>query len=217
MSQLFKRAAVTVFGLALFSWGIYLNIQANIGLAPWTAFTKGVADVSGISFGSVSVITGLVIIVIDVLLKEPIGIATILDALLVGTMLDLFIWLDWVPLLENFAAGVVVLLIGQVFISVGSYFYIKTGLGCGPRDALMVAIGKRMPKVPIGVARGIVEGMALLVGWLLGAKVGIGTVIAALGISFILDWTFRLLRFDVRAVAHEDAITSFKNLAQPVV
>ena len=66
------------------------------------------------------------------------------------------------------------LLLGQLSICIGSYFYIGASLGCGPRDALMVALGKRLPKVPIGIVRGVIEGTVLLIGWLLGAKVGIG-------------------------------------------
>lgn len=212
MLQLLKRTAAAAFGLLVFSWGCYLILQANIGADPWLTLSMGLSGVSGLSIGDISVLTSLVIVVIDVLLKEKIGIATILDAILVGKFIDMFTWLGWVPTLHNFAAGIAVLLAGQVFLSIGSYFYIKPGLGCGPRDSLMVAIGKRIPKFPIGVARGGVEGAALLIGWLLGAKVGIGTVIAIFGISFILDWTFRLLRFDVRAVSHEDAIASFRNL-----
>lgn len=211
MIQLLKRTTVTTLGLLIFSVGYYLSIQANIGLNPWSAFSMGISGVSGLSFGDVSVITSVVILVIDVILKEKIGVATIIDAVLVGKFIDLFIWLDPIPMLNNFGAGVAVLMVGQVFISIGSYFYIKPGLGCGPRDALMVAIGKRMPKLPIGLARGMIEGSALLVGWLCGAKVGIGTVISVFGISFILDYTFRILRFDVKSVVHEDFVASFKN------
>ena len=68
--------------------------------------------------------------------------------------------------------GLAMLLIGQIIICIGSYFYIGASLGCGPRDALMVALGKRLPSVPIGAIRGLLEGTVLIIGWLLGAKVG---------------------------------------------
>jgi len=67
----------------------------------------------------------------------------------------------------------------------------------------MVAIGKRLPKAPIGVIRGLLEGTVLIIGWLLGAKVGIGTAIYVIGIGFILQFTFKLLHFDVKNIDHE--------------
>lgn len=211
MANLLKRTGKTIFGLFLFSFGYYLSIQANIGLAPWSALSMGLSYVTGLSFGTVSVMTSIVILIIDVFLKEKIGIAMILDAVLVGVFIDLLTLSGIVPMLDNFWLGVAILLIGQVFVSVGSYFYIKPAMGCGPRDSLMIALGKRMPKVPIGAVRGLLEGSALLVGWLLGAKVGLGTVIAVFGIGIILEYTFRLFKFDVKAVLHEDILTSFKN------
>lgn len=104
------------------------------------------------------------------------------------------------------------LLLGQVSICIGSYFYIGASMGCGPRDALMVALGKRMPNVPIGITRGLIEGTVLLIGWLLGAKVGIGTVISVFGISFILETTFKLLHFDVTNVDHESVVDTVRAL-----
>jgi uncharacterized membrane protein YczE len=75
---------------------------------------------------------------------------------------------------------------------------------------MMLAIAKRLRAIPIGAVRGAMEGTALLIGWLLGARVGIGTVISIFGISVILEYTFKILRFDVRAVQHEDALFTIK-------
>ena len=74
----------------------------------------------------------------------------------------------------------------------------------------MMALSKRLPKVPIGAIRGIIEGAVLLIGWLLGAKVGLGTVISVFGIGLILQYTFKLLRFQAKDVAHEDVISTIK-------
>lgn len=84
------------------------------------------------------------------------------------------------------------------------------GLGCGPRDALMVALGKRFSKAPIGLVRGLLEGSVLLIGWLLGAKVGLGTVIAVFGIGIIIEYTFKLFRFDVKGVQHENLLDTIR-------
>lgn len=202
----FQRTVRLIFGLFLYALGSYLSIQANIGLAPWDAFSMGVSKVSGVSFGNVVIFTGIAIIVLDVFLKEKIGVGTILNAIMIGQFIDLLRYIDILPLMSNMWIGIPMLLLGQVSISLGSYFYIGAKMGCGPRDTLMVALGKRMPKAPIGVVRGLIEGTVLIIGWLLGAKIGIGTVIAVFGISFILQYTFKLLKFDVKGIEHENIV-----------
>ena len=206
------RVLRLLFGLFLYGLGIHLCIRANIGLAPWEAFSMGLANQTGLSFGDLVVITGLVIIVCDFLLKEKIGFGTILNALIIGKVVDVLDFLDILPFLNNFWPGILLLLLSQVVICLASYYYISAGLGAGPRDALMVALGKRLPRVPIGAVRGLLEGSVLLIGWFLGAKVGLGTVIAVFGIGFILEFTFKILRFDVKGVEHESVLTTMAKL-----
>ena len=198
------RTIRLIFGLVLYGLGSYMSIQANVGLAPWDAFSMGISYKTGIIYGNVVVYTGFLIIIIDFLLKEKIGFGTIINAILIGKVVDLCNYLGLLPMLDNFAAGVAMLFAGQVVICLGSYFYIGAAMGCGPRDALMVAMGKRFSRLPIGLVRGILEGTVLLLGWLMGAKVGIGTIIAVFGIGTIMEYTFRILKFDVKGVRHEN-------------
>lgn len=198
------RTIRLIFGLVLYGLGSYMSIQANVGLAPWDAFSMGISYKTGIMYGNVVVYTGFLIIIIDFLLKEKIGFGTIINAILIGKVVDLCNYLGLLPMLDNFAAGVAMLFAGQVVICLGSYFYIGAAMGCGPRDALMVAMGKRFSRLPIGLVRGILEGTVLLLGWLMGAKVGIGTIIAVFGIGTIMEYTFRILKFDVKGVRHEN-------------
>lgn len=202
-----------MLGLFLYAIGTYLGIQANVGLGAWEAFGVGISGVTGLSYGDVIVLSGLVILVVDVLLGEKIGIATVLNTLLIGKLVDLLNALHLLPKLQSFVPGVLLLFLGQVLICLGVYFYVGVGLGAGPRDSLMVALGKRFPRVPIGAVRGIIEGGVLLLGWSLGAKIGVGTIISVFGISFIMQATFRALRFDVKAVRHEDLLTSVRVLS----
>ena len=206
------RLVKLVFGLFLFALGSFLTIQANIGLASWEAFSMGLAYLTDQTYGNILIISGFVILVIDVALKEKIGFGTILNTILIGTFVDLIQAVDLIPQMNNFFSGVLMLLLGQLSICIGSYFYIGASLGCGPRDALMVALGKRLPKVPIGIVRGVIEGTVLLIGWLLGAKVGIGTVISVFGISFILEVTFNILHFDVPNIEHESIVDTVRTL-----
>lgn len=206
------RLVKLVFGLFLFALGSFLTIQANIGLASWEAFSMGLAYLTDQTYGNILIISGFVILLVDVALKEKIGFGTILNTILIGTFVDLIQAVDLIPQMNNFFSGVLMLLLGQLSICIGSYFYIGASLGCGPRDALMVALGKRLPKVPIGIVRGVIEGTVLLIGWLLGAKVGIGTVISVFGISFILEVTFNILHFDVTKIEHESIVDTVRTL-----
>lgn len=134
---------------------------------------------------------------------ERFGLGTILNAVLIGFGVDVLQYYHAVPLIENYWLGIIVMFLGQFSISLGTYFYISAGLGSGPRDSLMIGLKRRLPKVPIGMIRGLIEGSVLLAGWLLGAKVGLGTIIAAFGISTILQLTFNWLHFDAKSVQHE--------------
>ena len=198
------------FGLFLYSIGPYLNIQSDIGLAPWEAFSIGITNITGLTYGAVHQITGLIILFFNNSLKEKIGLGTLLNIILIGYFVNLLLSLGLVPKATNFWTGLLMLLVGQFFIAFGSYYYIGGGLGSGPRDSLMIAVGKSFPKLPIGAVRGIIEGSALFVGWLLKAKVGIGTIIAAVAVSFIMQLTFNFLRFDVKKIEHESLFYSIK-------
>ena len=210
MNNYMKRTIRLIFGLFLYALGSFLTIQANIGLAPWEAFSMGGAYLTHLLYGNIVVITGFIIIVIDFVYKEKIGFGTILNAILIGKFVDLIQFVNIVPKMSNFWLGLLMLLLGLFVICIGSYFYIGACLGCGPRDALMVALGKRLPKVPIGAIRGLIEGTVLIIGWLLGAKIGIGTIISVFGIGLILQFTFKLLCFDVKNIKHESVADTVK-------
>lgn len=212
MKEYIMRSIRLIFGLFLYSLGSFLTIQANIGLAPWEAFSMGFSYLTGLSYGSIVVLSGLLIVGIDWLCKEKIGFGTLLNAVLIGVFVDIIAWFHVIPMMQNFWTGLPMILSGLFVICLGSYFYIGAGLGCGPRDALMVALCKRASRVPVGVIRSSMEGCVLLIGWLLGANVGIGTVISVLGIGFMIQLTFKLLHFDVKGVVHENVLDTTRKL-----
>lgn len=213
MQNYLKRTGKLLFGLIIYSLGLTLSIQANVGLAPWDAFSIGVSNITSISYGNISILTGIVILIIVAgFLKEKIGLGTVLNTLLIGIMVDFIQSINLIPFMNNFFLGILMLLLSQVMISLATYFYISPGMGCGPRDTLMVALGKKFPNIPIGAIRGLIEGTVLLIGFILGAKVGIGTVIAVFGISFILQYTFKFLKFNIKSIVHENIFETFMNL-----
>lgn len=206
------RIIYAALGLFVFAFGVYLTIQANVGLAPWDAFSMGVSYHIPLTYGDIVTLTGFVILAIDLLLKEKIGIGSIMDVCIVGKSVDFFTWLDIVPQLNNIWSGVLLLLAGLAIEAFAMGIYMSQGLSCGPRDALLVAMGKRLKKFPIGAVKMIIDGFAVAIGFILGAKVGIGTVVAVFGMGFILQGAFRVMKFDATSVTHESIIGTFQRL-----
>ena len=207
-----KRLVRLILGLFVCAVGLYLSIRANIGLAPWDALNVGIEMRAGISYGNASVLIGLAVILADIFLKEKIGVGTVLNTILIGKFVDLLNYMDILDYQENFFVGVIMLLVGQFVLCIGSYLYMGAEMGCGPRDSFLVAFVRRVHKAPIGIVKFVIEFTVLVMGWALGAKVGLGTVICMFGISIIMQITFDLLRFDVKALHHEDIADTFRNI-----
>ena len=193
-------AAVSLF---VNGFGIYLTIQANIGAAPWDVLSLGISKSLGILYGNASVAVSAVILIIDILLKEPIGIAMFIDAVVVGKAVDFFNWIDIVPPCRSLAAAIPVMAAGLFVLAYTQYGYMKAALGCGPRDTLLVGLAKRVRRVPIGLVSIALLGSATLTGWLLGGPVGLGTIICALGSGPVMQLAFSTVRFDAAGVRHQ--------------
>ena len=202
--QIIKEILKSALGLFIFSIGVYLTIQANIGLAPWDCLSMGVSARVGYSYGIVHTAISIIILIIDILLKEKIGYGTILDALLVGNYVDWIGYLKLVPVSDNVAVSCAMVIIGLLIMGYGQYFYMAAAQGCGPRDSLLIALGKRFPRTPIGVVQTFMVGIALLIGWLLGGPVGIGTIISVFGMGTALQIVCKILLFEPRDVVHKN-------------
>ncbi len=215
MQKLLLRFSKLIFGLFLYALGIVLTIKANIGYGPWEVFHVGLGKTVGITIGNASIIVGLVIIVITLLMGEKIGIGTILNMILIGLFLDLLLMSNIVPIIDNMYLGILVLIIGLYIISLGSYYYIGSGFGAGPRDGLMIGL-KRKIKLPIGAIRSIIELTATILGWLLGGMVGIGTLISVFAIGFCIQSTFSVLKFDPTKIVQSTINESYRELKMTI-
>lgn len=210
-----------VIGQAVSAYGIGMTIFADLGLCPWDVFNQGMSIQIqkhfgvDVMMGNVSQVTGIVIIIIVLFLKEKIGISTILDALIYGAFLNFFMKNNLLPRTDIYPLKFVCLGVGFLIWSVGVYLYMKPQLGAGPRDSLMVALAKR--NVSVSVARNSTELFALVVGWLCGGKVGIGTVISVFFIGYVLQMMFHLVKFDASKIENESIIESTKNIAKCLV
>ena len=210
--KLVKRMIRVVLGLLIFSFGNYLKIVANIGLAPWDCLAMGLSGKTGLSYGTWMTIVAVVILVVDLLLKESIGIGTVIDALVVGPFIDTYMKLIDLPYTRHWYIGVPVMFIGFMIMALGMYFYMGAGLSCGPRDAFLVAIGKRLRKLKIGVVEIIIMVTVALVGFALGGKIGIGTLEGMFLMGLALQIVFGFLKFEPRNIEHENILKSIKNL-----
>ena len=199
-------------GLLVFSFGVHLTIFANIGLAPWDCLGMGIAKHTPLNYGLSMTCMAVVIVMIDLLLGERIGFGTIIDALLTGNFVQMFNDLNPLPLNTNLFAGIGIMLAGFVFMALGMWIYMKGGQGCGPRDALLVGLGKRVPKLPIGLVEILLWAVVLLVGWLLGGPVGIGTLISTFGAGLVMQLVYQAVRFEPREIEHHDLIRTGKAL-----
>lgn len=212
--QILKHSIIAALGLMLFALGVYLTIQANLGVEPWTLLNIGLAKQLGILYGNASIIASLTILCIDLFLKEKIGIGTLLDAVVVGKTVDLLNWLNLLPTQNHTISGVLFMLIGFLIMGCGQYIYMRAGLSCGPRDALLVAMGKKLYRLPIGIVNIMLLSAALLAGWALGGPIGIGTVIAPFGIGLMQQLVFHIVKFEPRDVQHQDIVSSGRVLFQ---
>lgn len=197
-----KRYLRLSVGLILFAIGIVFTINGNLGLAPWDAFHVGLSQTLGISFGQVSIVVGLSVVIINYHLRESIGIGTIMNIFVIGILIDIIFKLNLIPVSSHTVIGMIMLIAGMFLIAFASYCYIGSGFGTGPRDGLMVAL-TRMTKKPVGLVRGSIELTVLALGFLLGAKVGIGTLILGFGIGPIIQVTFKILNFKVEEIQHD--------------
>lgn len=210
--NILKNMVLAAFGLFLFGIGVYLTIQANIGVAPWDAFNLGLSHTFGIKYGTASILVSFTVIAIDLLLKERIGIGTIFDAIIVGKTVDFCNWLHLIPACSNIGMGLLTMFLGLFIMGFSQFIYMKAALCCGPRDALLVALGKRFCKIPIGAVSIAILIVVLAIGWRLGGPIGIGTIVAALGTGPMMQLAFSLVKFKPIEVVHQDLIRTCKTL-----
>ena len=201
-----------VVGLFIFSFGVHLTIFANIGLAPWDCLGMGISYHTPLNYGISMTLIALCVLGVDLLLKEKIGFGTIIDALLTGNFVQFFNNVNPFPLNDNLWIGILIMLAGFVFMALGMAVYMKSEQCCGPRDALLVGLGKRMPKVPIGIVEVILWAVVLAIGWLLGGPVGIGTLISTFGAGLMMQLVYMVIRFEPRELKHKGVIEVSKML-----
>lgn len=197
-----------LLGFICCAFGTVMAIQSNLGLSPWDVFHQGLSNITGLTIGQASIIVGLIVVTTTLLLKLEIGLGTIANMIIIGFFIDLIIYIDIIPLSSTLFSGVLMLIGSLVMMAIGSYFYISCKMGYGPRDGLMVVL-VRVTGKSVGVIRFFIELSVLIVGWLLGGKVGIGTLITVMTVGSCVQLVFKIFKFDVKKVRHKNLKESF--------
>ena len=168
-------------GLSLFGFGESLLIHSTIGVSPWTVLAEGLSLKLNWSVGFATFIVSVLVLSAWIFLKQKPGLGTLLNIIIIAGMIDLSLFLfDFST--NNFLLNILTGILGVLFVGLGSGIYLIANLGPGPRDGLMTGL-QRITKLPIAWVRASIEISVVILGWILGGTVGIGTLIFAFGIG----------------------------------
>ena len=177
-------------GLTLCAAGITMLIRADLGLGPWDVLHQGVAVSTGMSIGVATVLIGFVVLLLWLPLRQRPGIGTVTNVVWIGVSLDVLLSVTSAP--SSLGLRWLLLAAGPLVFGIGVAVYIGAGVGTGPRDGVMT--GLEQLGIPVALARSGMELTALTIGWLLGGRVGIGTLYFALTVGPVMHVTLPRLR-----------------------
>jgi uncharacterized membrane protein YczE len=206
-----RRIAQLMIGLFLYGIGIALIVRGAIGVAPWDVLTQGIDNYTGWGFGLITVLLSGVVLLFWIPIRQKPGIGTLLNALLVGPFAQFGLWL--IPEGLDLWLRIILFTVGLLVLAVATGLYIGAHFGPGPRDGLMTGLHKRTG-LKIWIVRTSIEVTVLGIGWALGGNVGIGTVLFALLIGPLCNWTIPFFSIKQPAAA-TPPVTEPVPLAEP--
>lgn len=198
-----KKMPSLMLGLALYAVGILLALNSELGMSPWDVFHMGLVRHSSFTLGQVSIGAGLVVLLASCFIGVIPGLASVLNMIFIGVFIDAFEALHIITTPKGMPGRLLMLISGILVIGWASYFYLRVNLGAGPRDSLMEGLVKKLNK-PVWLIRGSIEGTVLLLGYLLGGPVGIGTLVLAATLGFSVQAAFKIGRYSSKDVKHMD-------------
>jgi uncharacterized membrane protein YczE len=185
-----RRLTQLLLGLFLYGIAIALMVRAGIGVSPWDVLTQGLVVQTGLPFGLLTNLIGVVVLLLWIPIRQKPGVGTVLNVLLIGPSAQLGLWL--IPQIHIPWVQGLVFTGGLVLLAIATGLYIGARLGPGPRDGLMTGLHRRTG-LKIWIVRTGIEVTVLTIGWVLGGQVGIGTLAFALLIGPMVNVTLPLL------------------------
>ena len=188
-------------GFFFLAYGINMMIISNAGLNPWGVFQQGLSKVTSLSFGQISQIVGLIMIILTLPFKIYPGIGTLLNMYFCGLFVDVTKDLCFIFNTNTVFTQYLVYFLGLILFTYGIFLYISCNLGAGPRDGLLIGLIKKT-KINATFIKPAIELTVLIIGYLIGGTVGLGTLISAFFGGRILDLFFHLHHYDPKIATH---------------
>lgn len=195
LNLILKKIPRLIMGFIIIAFGTNMTRYSGLGLNPWGTLHEGISIVTGISFGRVTQLTGVAVLLLSLFIKLYPGIGTILNMFFIGFFVDLIDRLGIIPRVDMISGRMLYLLLGMFLFNFGVYIYMSGRLGAGPRDGLMVGL-VRLTGKPVSIVRPAMEFTVIALGILLGGTFGIGTIINAFGGGYMLNFIFKHFNYD---------------------
>ncbi|MEB3960576.1 hypothetical protein OKJ48_10020 [Streptomyces kunmingensis] len=184
-----RRLVQLYVGLALYGASSALLVEAGLGLEPWGVLHQGLAELTGLSIGVVSIIVGAIVLLLWIPLRQRPGLGTVSNVFVVGLAMDAT--LAAVPDVRAYGVRIPLMAAAIVLNGAATGLYIAARFGPGPRDGLMTGLHRRTGR-SLRLMRTAVEIAVVATGFLLGGTIGVGTVVYALAIGPLAQFFLRV-------------------------
>ncbi|MCW8382941.1 membrane protein YczE [Streptomyces justiciae] len=201
--RLGRRLIQLYAGLVLYGASSALLVEAGLGLEPWNVLHQGLAELTGLTIGVVSIIVGAAVLLLWIPLRQRPGLGTVSNVFVIGIAMDGT--LAAVPEVHALAVRIPLLVAGIVLNGAATGLYIAARFGPGPRDGLMTGLHRRTGR-SIRLMRTAVEIAVVATGFLLGGTIGVGTVLYAVSIGPLAQVFLRL--FDVPSASDRSTVVA---------
>ncbi|MEU5241106.1 membrane protein YczE [Streptomyces lydicus] len=205
-----RRLIQLYAGLTLYGVSMGLMVRAGLGLEPWSVLNQGISRHTGLSIGTVTIVSGALILLLWIPLRQRPGLGTVSNVVLLGLVMDLTIAL--VPELHALGARIPLLAFAVLLNGAATGLYISARFGPGPRDGLMTGLHLRTGR-PVRLVRTCIEVTVLAVGFLLGGSIGAGTVVYALAIGPLAQLFLRL--FAIKGLPEQPSRVVARHVTSP--
>ncbi|MGW2487448.1 membrane protein YczE [Streptomyces sp. NPDC001606] len=178
--RLGRRLSQLYAGLVLYGASSALLVRADLGMEPWNVLHQGLAELTGLTIGVVSIVVGAAVLLLWIPLRQRPGLGTVSNVFVIGLAMDGTLAL--VPDVRSLAVRFLLLLAGIVLNGAATGLYIAARFGPGPRDGLMTGLHRRTGR-SLRLIRTAIEVAVVVTGFTLGGTVGVGTVLYAVSIG----------------------------------